>query len=370
MKKKLVGLMLAVTLASTMLAGCGGTSNSDTPADTNTSEPAADGAEAEEAPDAAQTPVKSADDTVKIGCIMMNLSNVFYVNAMEAGDAAAEDWNAECIWKGADSKLEDQVALIENFIQQGVDAIFIDPMDAEGIIPALEKANEAGITCVSFGNFVDADFCYCIVYDDYNNMRKMGEICGKYIGEKGTVANFIGSPGNYVSDNREAGFKDGITENYPDINLLPSQPANWDAALGNSQLTALLAANEVDALFCMNDNVTYGLIEAIKASGQDTVVFSNDGDIEACELVKDGTIKADCLTGAKRAGYYGIKTITQILRGEVTEQKNYLPSHFIMNDDLRKFCEDNGLADGMSIMTPDEAIECYNNYRAEFGPEA
>ena len=368
MKKKLVAMMMVTTLSVSVLAGCGSKTNEPSEGGTTTTKESTGGEET--TADATEQPAKTADDTVKIGCVMMNLSNVFYVNAMEAGDAAAEDWNAECIWKGADSKLEEQVALIENFIQQGVDAIFVDPMDAEGIIPVLEKAHEAGITCVSFGNFVDADFCYCIVYDDYNNMYKMGEICGKYIGEEGTVANFFGSPGNYVSDNREAGFKDGITENYANINLLPSQPANWDAALGNSQLTALLAANELDALFCMNDNVTYGLIEAIEASGQDTVVFSNDGDIEACELVKEGTIKADCLTGAKRAGYYGIKTITQIVRGEIDSQKNYLPSHFVMNEDMKKFCEDNGLSDGMSIMTPDEAIYCYDNYREEFGPQS
>ncbi|HIR27657.1 MAG TPA: sugar ABC transporter substrate-binding protein [Candidatus Choladousia intestinigallinarum] len=310
------------------------------------------------------------DDKITIGCVMMNLTNNFYVNAMEGGDAAAEDFGAECIWKGADSKLEDQVALIENFVQQGVDAIFVDPMDAEGIIPALEAANEAGVKCISFGNFVNADFAYCIVYDDYNNMYKMGEIVGKYIGEEGTVANFIGSPGNYVSDNREAGFADGITENYPDINLLPSQPANWDASLGYQQMAALLAANDVDAAFCMNDAVTYGLLEAIEASGQDTLMFSNDGDIEASELVKEGKIKVDVLTGAKRAGYYGIKTITQIVRGEVTEQKNYLPSHFIMGDEMREFCEENNLVDDVSVLSPDEAIAAYDNYREEFGPDA
>lgn len=312
---------------------------------------------------------EAKDDTFTIGCIMMNLTNVFYVNAMEGGDAAAADWGAQCIWKGADSKLEDQVALIENFVQQGVDAIFIDPMDAEGIIPAMKAANDAGVTCVSFGNFVDADYAYCIVYDDYKNMYKMGEIVGKYIGEKGNVANFIGSPGNYVSDNREAGFADGITKNYPNINLLPSQPANWDTTLGYQQMAALLAGNEIDAAFCMNDNVTYGILEAIAASGQDTLMFSNDGDVEACELVKEGKIKVDVLTGAKRAGYYGIKTITQILRGEITEQKNYLPSHFIMGDEMKAFCEENNLLDGVSVLTPDEAIAAYNGYREEFGPK-
>ena len=354
MKGKAISILLTLAMAMTLLAGCGGT---DT---TGESSASSEGSGT----------TKTADDKITIGCVMMNLSNVFYVNAMEGGNAAAEDWNAECVWKGADSKLEEQIALVENFIQQGVDVIWIDPMDAEGIIPVLEKAHKAGITCVSFGNFVNADFVQCIVYDDYNNMYKMGEIAGKYIGGKGTVANFIGSPGNYVSDNREAGFADGITENYPDINLLPSQPANWDSALGNNQLSALLAANEINALFCMNDNVTYGLLEAIEASDQDTIVFSNDGDKEACELVKSGKIQVDCLTGAKRAGYYGIKTITQIVRGEVTEQKNYLPSHFVMNDDMRKFCEENGLIDEeMSIMTPDEAIACYDGYREEFGPK-
>ena len=120
----------------------------------------------------------------------------------------------------------------------------------------------------------------------------------------------------------------------------------------------------------MNDAVTYGILEAIEASGQDTLMFSNDGDIEASELVAEGKIKVDVLTGAKRAGYYGIKTITQIIRGEVTDQKNYLPSHFIMDDEMRAFCEENNLIDDVSVLSPEEAIAAYDNYREEFGPDA
>lgn len=366
--KKAISLLVVLAILLLCCIGCANQNAADDGAQTETDvsdNGTSDGADVQ----AEDTSASGDDDKIVIGCVMMNLTNPFYVNAMEAGNAAAEDWGAECIWKGADSKLEDQVALIENFVQQGVDAIFVDPMDAEGIIPAMKEANDAGVLCVSFGNFVDADFAYCVIYDDYNNMYKMGEIVGKYIGEKGTVANFIGSPGNYVSDNREAGFADGITENYPDINLLPSQPANWDATLGYQQMAALLAANEVDAAFCMNDAVTYGILEAIEASGQDTLMFSNDGDIEASELVKEGKIMIDVLTGAKRAGYYGIKTITQIVRGEITDQKNYLPSHFIMGDEMRAFCEENGLIDDISVLSPDEAIDAYNNYRDEFGPQ-
>ena len=374
--KKAISILMVLAILLLCIAGCASqdtaeqdAQQSTDSAETGDSNVSTDDAQTNDSDASGDAEASGDDDKIVIGCVMMNLTNPFYVNAMEAGDAAAEDWGAECIWKGADSKLEEQVALIENFVQQGVDAIFVDPMDAEGIIPAMQAANDAGVLCVAFGNFVDADFAYCVVYDDYNNMYKMGEIVGKYIGEEGTVANFIGSPGNYVSDNREAGFADGITENYPNINLLPSQPANWDATLGYQQMAALLAANEVDAAFCMNDAVTYGILEAIEASGQDTLMFSNDGDIEASELVAEGKIMVDVLTGAKRAGYFGIKTITQIIRGEITDQMNYLPSHFIMGDEMRAFCEENGLIDDVSVLSPEEAIDAYNNYRDEFGPQ-
>ena len=104
MKKKLVAMMMVTTLSVSVLAGCGSKTNEPSEGGTTTTKESTGGEET--TADATEQPAKTADDTVKIGCVMMNLSNVFYVNAMEAGDAAAEDWNAECIWKGADSKLE------------------------------------------------------------------------------------------------------------------------------------------------------------------------------------------------------------------------------------------------------------------------
>ena len=48
--------------------------------------------------------------------------------------------------ESADGSFDNQISLIENFIEQGVDCILVDPLDSEGLRPTIEKASAARYT--------------------------------------------------------------------------------------------------------------------------------------------------------------------------------------------------------------------------------
>jgi len=349
MKKPIVLIVVLAFLVTTALAGC---AQSQPPANSTQSDQGS-----------------SSSDVVKkkIGVAMYDLTNPFYVDMMTAGNDAAADYNVDVIWKSSEGSLDKEITLVENFIEQKVDCILIDPIDAQGIVPVINKAGEAGIPVVTMGNFVDTPYNVCTLYNDYNDTKRIAEIIGNLIDKTGKVGLIFGSSGNFCSDERQRGFADGLGE-FPDITLVQA-PSNFDAATGLKSAQDMLAANpDIKAMHVVSDGVTLSVMQATK--GTDIVLTSYDGNKEASAFVKTGEITLDLLTGAKRVGYWNVKVGAQLANGEKLDQKQYLSSYFVMNDDLKAKVESWGLADGIKIVNPDDAIRLFDDYRSDLGPNA
>jgi len=351
MKKIVVFVLIAVMVMAFAFTGC-------------TSEKPMAEAEKEE-PAAKEEAAEPAEDKIVIGVAMIDLVNPFYVNMVEAGNDAAEDYGVEVIWKSADGSLENEIALIENFVEQGVDCILIDPIDKVAVAPAIEKAGEAGIPVVTMGNFVDTPYNVNTLYNDYNDTKRIAEILAKHIGEEGDVALIFGSDGNFASDERKRGFIDGMAQ-FPGINVI-AQPSNWDAATGLAAAQDILANNpDLKGLHCVSDGVSLSVMQALK--GTDVVMTSYDGNVEGSEQVETGAFVLDLLTGSKRVGYWNVKVGVQLAKGEKLDQKQYLSSYFIMTDETKAKVEGWGLADGIKIVDPANGIRLFDDYRSDLGP--
>lgn len=361
--KKLVAFLLMLGLVMTLLAGCGG----QQAAPQKTEEPT----KAAETQKPAETQKAEPAAKPKLGLVMIDLNHPFYAAMMEAGKKAEADFGVEGIWKSAEGSLEKEIAIIENFIQQKVDCILIDPIDAKGVLPAVNKAIDAGIPVVTMGNFVDAGKNVNTLYNDFGDSKTIARVMGNYLGGKGNVVLLVGTPGNYCSDQREAGFKEGLQE-FPDIKLLSTQPMDWDPTKAMKVVENWLTTYpDIDAMFCVSDACTFAAIEALKAAGklEDIAVFSYDGEIEASEKVKAGEIKLDLLTGAKRVGYWNVREGAKLAKGESLANKVYLPTHFIAKDDVINLMKEKGLDKDISIIGPDQAIKQFDAYQEELGPK-
>lgn len=307
-----------------------------------------------------------------LGVALFSLGHPFYIQMMEAGKVAAEDWGVEIIWQSVDGSLEKQLAIVENFIEQKVDCILIDPIDNKGIIPAVNKAAEAGIPVVTMGNFVDTPHNVNTLYPDYDNFATLTEMMAAQIGYEGKVVLLVGTRGNWTSDQRQLAFEDTVAK-YPNIEVLAIQPSDYDPAKG-MQVTEnwLTSFPEIDAFMCVSDGVTFAALEAIKNAGrlEELKVYSYDGEPASSELIKNDEIVADVLTGAKRVGYWNIKVGAALAKGEQFEQKIYLPTHFIIKEDTLRQLKDNGFKEpeGASFVEPDEGIRLFDAYGEELGP--
>lgn len=361
--KKAISMTLALLLTGTMLAGCSGKSGEETPAQTR--EPGTDESSGSSSADSTDTG-KTDNEKVVIGVALLDMTQEFFVHMIEGGNAAAKDMDVEVIWKSADSSLDNQIAIIENFIQQGVDCILVDPYDSAGLIPVCEEAQAAGIPVCSAGNFIDSEAVISNLYNDREDTKIIGELVGNMIGGSGDVAMLYGATGNFVSDERQAGWDEAMKE-FPDINCTYYE-VGWDISATLKTAQDILASNpDIKAIHCFSDGNVGGLAQAVEQAGMsDKVIISSyDGDKDASQAVADGKYLCTLLTGSKRVGYWNIQVCAKLAKGEEMDQRNYLESYLVVTDEIQAKVEEFGIGyDGMNIVEPARAIELFDDMSA------
>lgn len=307
-----------------------------------------------------------AEDKI-IGVAAIDLQNSFYVRMKEAGDVAAKDYGVKSTWQSAEGSLEKEVAIIENFINQGVSAILVDPLDKNALVPVIKKAIDAGIPVITMGNKVEADGNYSTLYPDYENMAMVARAVGASLGGEGEIALLVGSRGNFVSDTREKGFVDTMAKEFPNIKIVGVEPTNWDAAKAtNAAQTWLTTYPDLKAIACISDSLCLAADAVASAMGTELVYGGYDGDAEMKGLIDDGKMVLDVLTGAYRVGYWNIAVAARLSNGEELPKDLYMPTYFVTSDETAEKLKAAGL-DFKHINTEQQAVES-TNYTEQLGP--
>ena len=154
MKKKVFCALLCTAMVASLTA-CGGSSSS-TAADTSsdaaaeeTTEAADDTAEADTAD--ADTADAAASEGGKIfGYTCMDGTNPFFVTLEGAIREVVESHGDQLISMDPANDSNTQVNQIEDLISRGIEMMFVNPVDADGIIPGLDMLKDADIPMFGF----------------------------------------------------------------------------------------------------------------------------------------------------------------------------------------------------------------------------
>ncbi|NLJ89640.1 MAG: sugar ABC transporter substrate-binding protein, partial [Clostridiales bacterium] len=171
-----------------------------------------------------------------------------------------------------------QITQIEDMITQGIDAIFLNPAEAEGILPALDMLKDAGIPIINFDTEV-AEMEYVASYigsDNYNAGYVCGEDLVKKVPEGGKIIILDSPTMNSVVD-RVNGFIDAIEGKGFEIVAQQDAKGNLEIAMGIAE-DLLQAHGDVVAIFGGNDPTALGILAAANAAGlEDVLIYGVDG---------------------------------------------------------------------------------------------
>ena len=339
MKKKLLSALLCVAMMSTLLVGCG----SKTTTEEATTEEVAEEV-AEEATTAAEEAVTdTAKESYTFGYTCMDGTNPFFVTIEDEIRTKVEANGDTLISTDPVNDVSLQITQIEDMISQGIDAIFLNPAEAEGILPALDELKEAGIPIINFDTEV-ADMSYVASYagsDNYN----AGKVCGEDLVAKcpdgGDIIVLDSPTMNSVVD-RTDGFLDAIDGK--GFNIVAQQDAkgNLEQAMGIAE--DLLQANgDVVAIFGGNDPTALGALAAANAAGiTDCMIYGVDGspDIKAELASGESLIEGTGAQSPVSIADTSVDVMYKIMAGESVDERYPVETFLITADNVADYGTD------------------------------
>ncbi|HOY45640.1 MAG TPA: sugar ABC transporter substrate-binding protein, partial [bacterium] len=254
-----------------------------------------------------------------VALVMKTLNNPFFMDMQLGAEEAAQHLQLPLIVQAAERELdvEKQMQIIENLIQRKVAAICLTPAGSREVIPAILKANRAGIPVLILDTRVDSTalaeaggkVATFIGSDNFDGGRIAGERIIAKLGGIGRVAILEGIPGHETGDSRLRGFHAAI-DKAPGIRIVASQTANWERDQGYNVFQNILQSHpDVQAVFGCNDMMALGAVEAIAAAGRsaDILVIGFDAITDAREAIAAGRMEASVAQNPREMGRLAIE---------------------------------------------------------------
>ncbi|MDT0165693.1 substrate-binding domain-containing protein [Actinotalea sp. AC32] len=252
----------SVLAGAVLVTGC--TSNTPEPTETEDA--------AEQAPLASGTNDEPGD-TVRIGFSAPAADHGWMGAITKAAIAEADRYeDVELVVAEATNDVNLQISQVEQFINDGVDAIVLLPFDGAALTEVATEAMEAGIPVINVDREFASPFAArtTILGDNYG----MGVSAGTYVCEQlgdqpdAVVAEIAGIDSLPLTQDRSRGFADALG----DCGLEVSNRVAADFTVQGGQTAAanlLQAAPEIDALWNHDDDQGVGVLAAIEEAGRD-----------------------------------------------------------------------------------------------------
>lgn len=291
----------------------------------------------------AVAPAGAADKQYTIGYSVATLSNPFF-QGMTKGvvDAVKADPKLTLVNTSAQGDANTQASQVQDLINRKVDALIINPINAQAIVPIVKAANKAGIPVFTLDRGAACGPCQ-VNFLETNNL-KLGKEGADYIAAqlkkrygsiKGNVVDLEGLLGTTAGDDREAGFTKEIevlAKANPGLKVVARQEGGFDAEKSFNAMTNIMTANpQIDAVFNGNDDNAVGSLRAIRQANRAVpigdpkhiVVVGIDGTEQALTSIRQGTLDATLSQNPLTMASQSVKYVAQYLGGK----KTGIPQH-------------------------------------------
>ncbi|SDL20931.1 sugar ABC transporter substrate-binding protein [Tessaracoccus oleiagri] len=260
------------------------------------------------------------DDDIKVGVILKTLSSEYWSYVAAGVEAASEELGVDVQLQGAASETayDEQNNMIETMLaDNSLDALVIAPLQPDSVVSVLGDTEKPIL-------FVDTDAPYDAKVSYIGTGNKVaaqsgGEAAAELAGEGATAAWIGGVQGNTTSDEREAGFIEGLKSGGVEVTV--KQYADGLADKASSVMENVLTSNpDLKVVVANNDEMAAGAARAAEAAGKDLVIFGFDGIQAGVQNVIDGTVAGTVAQDPYGMGYKAVEAAIAAAKGETVEE--------------------------------------------------
>ncbi|QBK31940.1 sugar ABC transporter substrate-binding protein [Roseitalea porphyridii] len=287
----------------------------------------------------------------RIGITQNNVGVDSYQTTYEKAFIAAAEANdqVETVVLDAGGDVARQIAQLEDLIQQEVDAIIVWPTNGEAVIPAVRKAHNADIpVIVTNSNIAEEGFDFVASFSGPDNItqgsRSAEIMCDKFkdmgIEDEAKIVQISGQPGYTTAIERAKGFEDRLPEVCPNVELMETQPGDWNREKSQQVMEAFLVKyDDIDGVYSGDDNMGVGALNAAKAAGraEDIIFVGATNFAVGYEAMEAGEYWGSIYQSPVDDAEAALQTAIDVLEGKDVPFLNYFDTPKITQDNMGEF---------------------------------
>ncbi len=282
------------------------------------------------------------EEQKKIALVPPAMISPYYASVISGAKEAVNRLGYDLVTLAPESESDyiAQVQIVDDLITQEVDGLILCAINSDAIISAVKKANQANIPVIMFNTqneLADGNVASYVRYDQYEGGAKVCDFVAEQFDGTAKVAIIEGLPSDHTTE-RKGGFMDRAKAKYPGIQVVASQPGDWEREKGMNAASNMLQANpEIDVFFALSDEMGLGAVRAIEEAGSDAKVVSFDGNPNAVESVIAGKMLSTLSIGGVGTGVKTVETMDKILKGEKVDKIINVDTYIVSSENAEEF---------------------------------
>jgi ribose transport system substrate-binding protein len=222
---------------------------------------------------------------------------------------------------------QEQVRILENVLQQGVQGLILAPCSPDALAAPVEAAARMGVPTVVIDSPLQSPNVVSVVGTDN---RKAGMLAAEHMGKilrgKGRVLVLRYLRGSSSTEEREEGFIQQLRRVYPGIELLPSDQyagATRDSARTATEQLLVRYGHDLQGLFTTTEPSTAGALMALlsaQLAGKVCLVGFDASDIYV-DSMRYKKLHGLVIQNPFRMGQLGLTTLMDYLRGKTVARR-------------------------------------------------
>ena len=267
------------------------------------------------------------------------MENPYFITLESAVRERVENEGYTMITKDPASDPELQMTQIQELIDEGIDAIFLCPVDWEAITESLEALKEADVKIINVDTQVK-EMDYVDAYIGSDN-HEAGYICGEDLIMKcpdgGKIA-ILECPTQNSINERITGFEEAIARAEKGFEVVARSDTNgeFEKALEAAE-TIVKEHSDVVAIMCGNDQLAVAAKTAVNlAELKQVIIYGVDGSPDIKKELKkaDGQIAGTAAQSPISLGKTAAKVAMDMLNEKEFERETYEEVFMINKDNV------------------------------------
>ena len=276
----------------------------------------------------------------KFGATYMQMNNPYFMDMNAHLEELVEANGDILICRDPSQDQEKQNEQILDMIEEGVDGIFLNPVNWETVEPALIACKEAGVPLFCIDTLVKNDeyVAFSILSDNYD----AGVQCAKDIMKKKKSAKIITiiSPGTNSIIDRVKGLEDTI-KGHPEYEIVEVAEGGGELEVSMEVIGDVIDKGvEFDVVLGGNDPSALGALAALqmrKMQDDGILIYGIDGSPDGKVMINEGYLEGSSAQRPIVMADMAVDMAYDYMNGKDVEKMVIVPVTLITKDNIDKF---------------------------------